>query len=199
MLPLPFEARSSLNKDETESGFAPGQSFTGFMAWLKGGISPAARAGVTSPLIVVVSFSMHHSPSRKLPSLKPRKGDTEVSIHYYDGMNDICMGVVGPLGGVSFFRTPHVSEDRGIVSHSSIDLKDTALTHNHGVAIFEAVKKGTFDDKGGKAVTEFILDDKLGDSDPITGENLVHAPFKHPWFMSNDFDPDSDDEISGGK
>ena len=79
-----------------------------------------------------------------------------------------------------------------------MDLKDTALSHNRWVAIFEAVKKGTFDDTGGEAVMEFILDDKLGESDPSTGKNLVCTPLKCPRFMPNDFDPDSGDKISGG-
>ena len=69
---------------------------------------------------------------------------------------------------------------------------------NRWVAIFEVVMQGTFDDRGGEVVTELILDDKLGDSDPSTGENLVHTLFRRPRFMSNDFYPDSDDKISGG-
>ena len=38
--PPPAEARSTLHKDETEIGFTPTQKLTGFMAWLKEGISP---------------------------------------------------------------------------------------------------------------------------------------------------------------
>ena len=101
-------------------------------------------------------------------------------------------------GGFSFFCTPHVSGDRSIASCSFVYLNDTLLTHNRWVTIFEALKKATFDDKGGKGVTEFILDYKLGDSDPNTGENLIHTPFKRSRFMMNDFDPDSDNISLGG-
>ena len=84
---------------------------------------------------------------------------------------------------------------QGIEAYHSV----CSWTHNRWVAILEAVKKGTFDDKGGEAVTEFILYDKVGDSDPITGENVVHPPFKRPRFMTTDFDPVSDNKISGGQ
>ena len=79
-----------------------------------------------------------------------------------------------------------------------MDLKDTVLTHNRWSTIFRAVMQGTFNDRGGEAVTEFVMDDKLGDSDPSTGENLARTHFKHPRFMADDFQPDPDDETSGG-
>ena len=62
---------------------------------MKEEIYQASQARVTSPLTVGEIFSTPHAPSRKSPSLKTHKGDTEVSIYHYDGMNDICMGVVG--------------------------------------------------------------------------------------------------------
>ena len=44
-----------------------------------------------------------------------------------------------------------------------MELKDAMLTHTRWVAIFESVTHGTFDDKNGDAVTESVLDNKLGD------------------------------------
>ena len=87
----------------------------------------------------------------------------------------------------------------GIASCLFMDLKDTSLTHNRRVAIFKAVGKGTFDVTGGEAVTQFILGDKLGYTYPSTGENLIQTPFKRPRFMTTDFDPVSDNKISGGQ
>ena len=52
----------------------------------------------------------------------------------------------------------------------------------------------TFDDRVIEAVTEFIMDDKLGDPDHSTGENPSCTPFKRPRFMVNNFDPDYNDE-----
>ena len=101
--------------------------------------------------------------------------------------------------GFFFFCTPHVSKDMGISSYLFMDLKDTLLTHNHWVATFKAVEKGTLDDTGGEGVTQFILDDKLGDANPSTGENLIQVPFKRPMFVKTDFDPNSNVEISGGR
>ena len=83
----------------------------------------------------------------------------------------------GYEGGVSFFRTPRASKNKGIASFSFMDLKSTALTHNRCIAIFEAVTQRTFDDRGGEAVTEFIVNNKLGVPDPSTGENLARAHF----------------------
>ena len=79
-----------------------------------------------------------------------------------------------------------------------MDLKDTILTHDRWFAIFSVVMQGTFDNRRGESVTEFVMDNKLGDPDSSTGENFACNPFKHPRFMANDFEPDSNNEASGG-
>ena len=75
-----------------------------------------------------------------------------------------------------------------------MELKDTTLTHNRWVAIFEAVMQGTFDSRDGEVVMEFVMDNKLGDPDLSTGEHPARTPFKRPRFMANDFGPDSDNK-----
>ena len=115
MLPPPAKSRSTLYKDEMEPGFISRQKFTVFVAWLKEGISPATRGGVTSPFPEGVSSTMPHGPSRKSTSLKPSKGDTEVSIYYCDGMNGTCMGVVGNNAqvcavGAKLYRFAHLKK-----------------------------------------------------------------------------------------
>ena len=75
-----------------------------------------------------------------------------------------------------------------------MELKDTTLTHNGCVAIFEAFIQGTMDNMYGEAVTEFVRGNKLGNPDHSTGENPARTPFKRSKFMANDFKPDSNDK-----
>ena len=72
------------------------------------------------------------------------------------------------------------------------------FTHNRWFVIFKAVTQGTFNDKGGEAVTGFVMDNKLWDPDLGMGENLTRTPFERPGFMANNFKPDSNNGDASG-
>ena len=95
---------------------------------------------------------------------------------------------------ISFFHTPHVSEDIGTVSNLFMELKDTSLANGHWVAIFETVNKKTFDNTEG--IMDFILEDILGNANPQSSKTHIKTPCKQPKLQHSDFDININDEDS---
>ena len=62
-----------------------------------------------------------------------------------------------------------------------MEIAEDSLSHYRWIAIFNAVRKGTFDDKEG--ATQFILEDKTG---CVNQKGPVNTPFKCPMFGLGD-------------
>ena len=91
------------------------------------------------------------------------------------------------------FLCPCVPEEAGQDSEGFMEIAETTLPHARLTAIFNAVRKGTFDDEEG--IIQFILEEK---SRSVNQKGQVKNPFKCPRFglIASDTDTLNDDKLN---
>ena len=83
-------------------------------------------------------------------------------------------------------QAPCVLVEAGQASKGFMDIHMSFFPHTRWITIFEAMNSDSFYSKEG--VTQFLMEDRReADIDPLSGVEPVNAPFKRPWFQSEDF------------